>query len=491
MASIDPIDRALVPYNLLPNSTVSVNNDLKPTVEAYLETLPKPKPFTKSDDISLVIKTLQDGGNWCREDWIIRAKSLIAHRVPELAAFDAHQAYLLAGGVYKGALKRQIKEERPFEEKNKILLVLSRALFLAGCYTESYLAIQLKVGNLDLDKPDDDASGLEVLRKASDTALHIVRDRYEGFEAVNGELCEYMLSPILRDGKVAVVKYPFIPEQFHDLSASAIDGLNERLSHLPNRYVTNFTSRCTIQKKETSATNGSSMGDTSSGVRYGVHVNQGVRKGEVLFVETTDLLARVKDPEVHEISITTCMNCLRDIPQNHLPTNQYPPKETFCNEACTREFSRHVHVPRKLFLLALSRAAVWVTDNEGRNPLEAPFIASLAANYGGTMNLSYDRHIAAAIDHLKGLDLEVSPGSEFDSAVLMNILARVQYNSRAFHDEIEGALVAVFTFFPFINEGSKANIVVDWDWEGKVAEVKVRAKRDLNAGDELFVGPVV
>ena len=384
--------------------------------------------------------------------------------MPELAAFDAHNAYLLAGGFYQGALREPLGELAMHEYISGPLSVLSRALLLAGCYTESYLAMPLKVDT----RMDDSLSDLKL---AASAAFESASAKYNDTQTTSIEIEEYMLVPVIRDGLIRVVKYPFIPQNLFDMQEATIQTLNTELGRLSNGL-------CLIKKEAAPDTDSTARTRTDRG--YSIYITSNVPQGTALFSETTDLHA-----DAHPYrELLPCKYCLRDIPNNDVR------QQSFCNNTCAKKFSRFVHVPEELLRSVLANTVQWWRRNPGRHPLEAPGISCLAAEYGGSISLSYCHHIAVAVALLESRGIDLFTDAVWNSAVFMNILARVQHSARAFDINVENEEVAVSRLLPFISEGNVANVEATWALVANGAAVTIVAGRDLVEGEELVVGAV-
>lgn len=386
-------------------------------------------------------------------------------------------------------LKEEIDGEEHSEEKDKVALVMSRALLLAGCYAESFLFIQFKAassfhGPHDPNDPYyDDARHMQALFDASQEALEAATVQYHG-TSVNGSDAEGSLAPpALRDGSVHVTQYSLIPQ-------ALFLGPNTPTT----RSALNHDILCGVapnatRVQQTAAThNSSSTGNFSPGVqRLGIFALRKLSPNERLIQETntTDAV------KLYDTGHSDCKYCHQSIPDKGYP---YRAGHRFCNDECDRKFSRFVRVPEDL-LADYLRLAVDFWSRTGQHPLLCPEIDRLSADYGNTISLSYDRHIAKAINVLQEEGIKVFSDSPFDGAVVMNILARLQNNAFAFDVDVtedpEDARAAVFPISGLINVGEVANVVVKCVAGGRGfdGEVTVRAIGEINEGEELLLGP--
>ncbi|EXJ60525.1 hypothetical protein A1O7_04678 [Cladophialophora yegresii CBS 114405] len=480
-----------LPLPLSPLSSVlTPRSDIRPIIDRYLTDHPLSDINPTDPVVTSLNEVLRHGGSLDEGDWTARSLWLTSISLPELGAFDGHKAYLLAGGTYQGPLTEDLKETLD-DAKAEAIFAISRALLHAGCYAEAYLMISLRTHSFVLDN-DQEHKLIDLKLAASDAFQQTIKQHTEQDAQVtdpdirqrlapHDELPNFMLVPVIRDGRVRVTKYPMIPEELYGLQASVFEKHNFNLM-----IECKVPATCIIQKKTVPSNEGSSTEEPGSRARYGIHVNRNIRRGVILFSESTRLFSHTHP---YDLTPGPCKNCLLDVPENRQADGAFEYTTAFCSNRCAREFARSVHVPEALFRHVLEDTVQWVNQKPGRHPLSAPDIANLDADYGGAMYVSYDRHIAAAIDVLERQGVNVFSGGPWDGCVVMDILARVQNSSRAFVEDEENSFVALTRFFSLINYG-EANVAFTWKIHGITATVEVTASRDLRKGEELFVGPV-
>ncbi|ETI24634.1 hypothetical protein G647_04003 [Cladophialophora carrionii CBS 160.54] len=474
-----------------PSSVLTPGSDIKPIIDRY-----SAKGLLHNTDIdptdpalTSLTQVLRDGGTLDQAGWSARSLWLTSISLPELGAFDGHKAYLLAGGEYQGPLKEDLEEE-PNDDKSQAIFAVSHGLMYAGCYAEAYLMISLKTNFLEAHGDQEKQKLIDLKLAAGDAFEQAIKQHSQQYAqatkqgiqqhfALDDELHNFMLIPAIRDGRVRVTKYPLIPEELYGLQASAFGRLNFEL-----KILCKVPGSCVIQKRAPPSKEGSSTEGPGSQAGYGIHVTRDIPRGALLFSERTELYS-----PTHSDDLRPCKNCVLDVPENRQADGTYEYTTSFCSNSCARKFARFVHVPEQLFRNVLQDTVQWVNQNPGRHPLTAPGIATLNADYGGAMYVSYDRHIAAAIDELQRGDIDVYSGAAWDGCVVMEILARVQNNSRAFDVDEEVCFVALTRLFSLINDGP-ANVTFTWRTDGAAATVEVTANRDLRNGEELLIGPV-
>ncbi|KIW68654.1 hypothetical protein PV04_04582 [Phialophora macrospora] len=466
-------------YFSLPSSVLVPRSDVKPIFDKYFAQYAVVNTAIDPTVTALarVTQLFYHGGTLDAAAWRTRSFWFNSHQLPELAAFDGHKAYLLSGGEYQGPLKEDLEEEYD-DDKAEAIYALSRGLFYAGCFAEAYLMISLKTGFLEACG-DQKKQKLIDLKLAASAAYEQTINQHIGPSGLRMDLVQFMLVPTVRDGRVRVTKYPLIPANLYGLQGSEIGSLNAELhrqSAIPGS--------CIIRKKTTPPRERSSTEEPGSGAGYSIFVTRDIPQGAPLFSETTRLYSHT-----HSEALEPCKNCLLDVSENRQADGTFEYRTSFCSNGCARKFTRFVHVPEELFRKVLQNTVQWVRQSPQRHPLRAPGIAGLDADYGGPMYLSYDRHIAGAIDELQRQGVGIDSGTNWDGCVVMDILARVQNSSRAFDVDEVNSFVALTRLFPLIHDGA-GNTAFTWKQTGVTATVDVMAKRDLKMGEELFVSPV-
>ena len=454
---------------------------------------------------------------YCPSTWLKRSKTLLRLQYPELACGDAFKALQLIN-ISRGAaseMSRHIRREIIFEVSEDLMigfqgtgsrsewitdqrrrlehsaiLTLAQGLLMANSSLECLNFLQENAGKFPGELE------LATLRKAARAAIN-----RETQSLMAPGTSQRALEEALGEGEVYIETYPWTSSKALRRSA-LLPFVNKNLGRRSSQQC--YVKRSSIRDKVIMR---DPEGFEDAMEVLGIFAKTEILAGRRVLRDPTCLCA-IDD------TAGRCSSCGGRLPAI-LYEHQSCCRSDYCSEACLQTAYRFYHsavcgrdfgqinraiqsstvsqktvTERRLLLRALALAV----KCRGLHPLQAPIISHLTSPQGGHENLetqsfSLARSIIEPITMLTRFGIDVYANHNFDTWVVLTIEGRLRINSRDNHDDIstESYYIAINPYYTFFNHSCRPNVAYEGRKGGPKSTVRMKASRDIEAGDELFI----
>jgi SET domain len=416
-----------------------------------------------------------------KSSWLVRGRVLLNLRFPELAAGDLYKALQVVEG----------------EEKNTATILLAQACFLANSFLETLQVIDEAPSAI---RSNDE---LRRLRRYAQEAFGIEQEEESGIEN-GGEYCGIGNShkSVEKDcsGEVVTRAYPWIKPAWLSRRSNVVMAVNDSLNE-------SSLGQCEVRKSGINNSNEDC---------YGVFAKKAIGTQQWLLTDETSLCAAGG-------STMRCDCCVGELPWFHVKLGCCGTVARFCSYSCKSTAESTYHKPvcgkeveystpggpksvntagdagsDRLWVRVLSSIKQSLDDEREsyRHPLDIPFVNQLTTMYGSTVRFSLKCDIVDPLNALQMLGVNIFTDLRFDTWVLRTIAARLETNMRediidlrsGYHGEtVETQLLAVNTMYAYYNHSCEPNVEILGDAERQSSTLRLRAKRALRKGEELYI----
>lgn len=456
--------------------------------------------------------------------WLLRAQLLLGLGYPELAAGDAYKARLLVEASYKatsalgahvrlqygmclwlgwhhrwdpalGGLDSQFVDQSNIHEEvftglqgyeQQAWSILIIALQHADCLLENQELAREAERKFGASPPHDTGPWSQDYQ---DSLRHLIAAKHKACEAYP-ELSHdpFLVRKAMLNGTIVIRQYPWMAS-FLERSEATIEAIKADITDVS-------ASRCVAQKSNIRA------------AKFGVFATQAIAKGENFLTDRsyttgTSVSGRCSTFQcrflAEPILCETCQEQFCSVECLQIARSK------FHDSACCKvshfqeleEAGLVKHSARNPLadILLLQRFLALVAQslqNGVRHPLEVPEIARLIANYTGSTPTPWNfmQDIVFPVRVLQNLNVDVFADYRFDTWVIQTIIFRIINNSAMGyldgHKGREAPMVkGVYLRHALFNHSCDPN--VSYDDHASLAAQVMRAKRDIEAGEELYI----